>query len=86
MLKDKLTIQQWFAIAIQKSAEGIVLEISGRPEQCKDTASWLVARYCTRRCLVMYRVKVRRVSMYVMCFVSVGDGLISGYSFRAING
>ena len=63
MFRDELNCQQWRLIALQKSAEGIVLESQEGPNNEEDAAVWLDHGYCTRRCPVGYGVKTMVASM-----------------------
>ena len=63
MLRDQLTLKQFSVIALQKSAEGIVLESQEGPNNEEDAAVWLDHGYCTRRCPVGYGVKTMVASM-----------------------
>ena len=51
MFTDELNRQQWWLIAGQKSAEGIVLESQEGPNNEEDAAVWLDYCYSARRCL-----------------------------------
>ena len=64
MLKEQLTMERSIVIALQKSAEGIVLKAQEGLNNEEDEAVWLDHGYCARRCLKGHGAKTMVVSKF----------------------